>query len=198
MKLIIVIVAFFIFGCSKQECDDKQITLRHLSDINLLMNDGHKCDTVVADYDNSRLNKCKVLFADANYKLAADSYKSHILFDKNNNVTMAIVRPFPSVKIEKYTPLSLYILDKKLMPVFSITKLSGKEYRVIKYIYDKGKVHVHEAENIKGNRNLNVKDLTYKEVLELIHKIRTYNYKDTGTELEEYFYDTPYWTEGFW
>lgn len=85
------------------------------------------------------------------------------------------------------------------MPVFSVTKLSGKEYKVVKYIYHQGKVHLHEATNVETTQNLNVKDLTYDQILELVQKIKTsYKYADTGFELAEYFYDTPYWTEGLW
>jgi len=193
--LALVLISFVSCTDSKEECTNQKIKLDHLADITKLAGNGYKCDTTFQDFGNSRLKKCRVLFSDTNYKLAIDSYKCHVLFDKKNDLIIAIMRPFASVKIIQSTPISLYILDEKLMPEFSISKFSEKNYQIWKYVYKDGEVHIHKAPDTV--EELDVSKLRYEQVVQLVHKIKGgIAYEDKWYSLDEYFYNSPYWTEG--
>ncbi|MCY1458006.1 hypothetical protein D9M71_753490 [compost metagenome] len=67
---------------------------------------------------------------------------------------------------------------------------------VFKIEYSKKKIVLSEAID-EESKNINVNKLTYKEILELIKKIKDeFKYKPKKTSLDDYFYNVPYWTEG--
>lgn len=197
-KIIFLFLLTFAYSNSQnKECIDKKIRVEHLSDIDKLIKNKYICDSSFNTFGKDRLDKCKVLFSDKNYKVAYDQYKTRIFIDKKLNLNFAIVCILPDFKVRKETPNSLYILDKKLMPIYSISKSGGKNYHVFKYEYVNGSIIVKKAID-KESRNINIDKLTYKEILLLVSKIKEkFIFKLEKDSFDNYFYDVPLWTEGY-
>ena len=171
--------------------------INYLADLQTLIKNGYTCDTLFADkYTNARFSHCRVLFDDPKYMVAYDNYKCRILFDKKNNLKLAIVSIAPWFPKNKVYPNSLYILNNELFPLYSISTGGEMEHRVNKYIYQDGNVYINTAVD-KESIGINIDTIKYKELIEIINKIKNeFSYKDSGYQLDNHFYGTPYWTEG--
>lgn len=196
------ILFFFLLTlayCNAQnkQCIDKKIKIEYLSDIDKLIKTKYICDTSFNTFGKDRLEKCKVLFSDKNYKVAYDQYKTRIFIDKKLKLNFAIVCILPDFKIRAEVPNSLYILDEKLMPIYSISKSGEKNYHVFKYEYTNGSIIVKKAIN-KESHNINIDKLSYKEILQLVSKIKEkFIFKSEKDSFDDYFYNVPLWTEGY-
>ncbi|MFL9836994.1 hypothetical protein ABS768_05750 [Flavobacterium sp. ST-75] len=177
---------------------DKEIKLTTLSDINKLIDNAYICDSTFNDYSKDRLERCKVIFSDRNYKVVTDYNKTRILFDKKYKLIFAVVSISPDFKARDFAPYALYVLDDKMMPIYSISMLGGKEFHIYKYTYKDKQVHIEKAKKINEmNINLNLNNLRYSELLTLIDNIKNkFEYEYINKSLDQYFYDVPYWTEG--
>ncbi|MNQ54136.1 hypothetical protein D3C85_681980 [compost metagenome] len=187
-----------LFCTNKKEvdCKDQGIKIEYLSDIDKLIQNGYICDNHFDDFGIEQLKRCKVLFSDSNYKILYNGFRSRILFDKKDNLKLAINSISPDFQPVKNRPFSLYILNDRLMPVYGITKFTNVGLSVFKIEYSKKKIVLSEAID-EESKNINVNKLTYKEILELIKKIKDeFKYKPKKTSLDDYFYNVPYWTEG--
>lgn len=196
MLFFFLLIYTFCTSQTKQ-CIDKKIKVEYLSDIDKLIKSKYICDASFQTFGKDRLDKCKVLFCDANYKVITDRYKTRIFIDKKLKLNFAIVCIAPDFKIRKEVPNSLYLLNDKLMPIYSITKSGEKNYHVFKYEYINGSIVVKKAID-KESHKINVDNLTYKEILTLVSKIKEkFIYKLEKDSFDDYFYDVPLWTEGY-
>lgn len=204
LKLVVVLIfIFFLGGCNlkekmnnKSKCLNKNIRLKYLSDLDNLIYNGYICDSSFNHFSNDRLKKCKVVFSDSNYKIATNFDKTRIIFDKKNDLILALNYTYPDFKIRDDYSTGLYILNEKLMPIYSVTHSWKEGMRVFNYKYKNGKCFVYKAID-EESKDINIDKLLYSDVVILINDIRNrFVYIDTGLELDSYFYKTPYWTEG--
>lgn len=189
---------FFVFCTNKKtiECKDQGIKIVYLSDLDKLIKNGYKCDTAFNDFGISRLETCKVLFSDSNYKVLYNGYKTRLLFDKKENLKLAINSVAPDFRIIESKPYALFVLDDKLMPVYAIAKLGEDHFSVYKIAYKNNVTVISKATN-KESQNINVNTLTYDQIIVLISQMKnTFTYKFSPGSLDDYFYDVPFWTEG--
>jgi hypothetical protein len=199
MKKIVCLFLLTVTYCNSQgkQCLDRKIKIEYLSDIGKLIRSKYICDSSFETFGKSRLDKCKVLFSDKNYKVVYDQYKTRIFIDKKLKLNFAIVCIVPDFKVRESSPNSLYILDEKWMPKYSISKSGEKEYHVYKYEYINGSISLKMAVNKESN-NINIDKLTYKEIILLVTKIKKkFIYKPVKGGFNDYFYDVPLWTEGY-
>jgi len=199
MKKIIILFLLINAYCNSQskQCIDKNIKIEYLSDINKLIKSKYICDYSFETFGKDRLDKCKVLFCDKSYKVISDQYKTRILIDKKLKLNFAIVCILPDFKIRKETPNSLYLLDDKLMPVYSVSMSGEKNYHVYKYEYINGNIITKKAID-KESHNINIDKLTYKEIVLLVSKIKQkFTFKKEKDSFDNYFYNVPLWTEGY-
>lgn len=199
MKKILFCFLLIYTFCNSQskQCIDKNIKIEYLSDIDKLIKSKYICDSSFQTFGKDRLDKCKVLFCDKNYKVITDQYKTRIFIDKKLKLNFAIVCIAPDFKIRKEIPNSLYLLDNKLMPVYSISKSGKKNYHVFKYEYVNGNIITKKAID-KESQNINIDKLTYNEILLLVSKIKEkFTFKLEKDSFDDYFYDVPLWTEGY-
>lgn len=199
MKRIVLLflLTFGICNSQKKQCADKKIKIEYLSDIDKLIKTKYICDPSFNTFGKDRLDKCKILFSDKNYKVAYDQYKTRVFMDHKLKLNFAIVCILPDFKIREKTPNSLYILDDKLMPVYSISMSGEKNYHVFKYEYLNGNIILKKAIDKESN-NINIDKLTYKEILSLVSKIKEkFIYKTVKGGFDDYFYNVPLWTEGY-
>ncbi|WP_433831139.1 hypothetical protein [Flavobacterium anhuiense] len=193
------LLLFFIFTCTNKkeiECKDQGIKIEYLTDIDKLVKNGYICDKYFDDFGIDELKRCKVVFSDSNYKVLYNGFRSRVLFDKKENLKLAINSISPDFKPVKNRPFTLFILNNKLLPVYAISKFSNDSLSVFKIEYIKKKILLSEAIN-RESKNINVNKLTYQEILSLIPKIKNeFKYKPRKTSLDDFFYDVPYWTEG--
>lgn len=197
-KTVLLFLLTFAF-CNSQSklCIDKGIKIEYLSDVDKLIKTKYICDASFQTFGKDRLDKCKVLFCDKNFKVISDQYKTRIFIDKKLKLNFAIVCIAPDFKIRKEAPNSLYILDDKFMPIYSITKSGEKNYHVFKYEYVNGSIIVKKATD-KESRNINIDKLTYKEIVLVVSKIKEkFSFKLEKDGFDDYFYDVPLWTEGY-
>lgn len=197
-KTLFSFLLIHAFGNAQNgQCIDKNIKIKYLSDIDKLIKSKYICDASFQTFGKDRLDKCKVLFSDKNYKVVSDQYKTRILIDKKRKLNFAIVCIAPDFKIRKEFPNSLYLLDDKLMPIYSISKSGEKNYHVFKYEYINGNIITKKAID-KESQNINVDRITYKEILVLVSKIKEkFTFKTEKDSFDDYFYDVPLWTEGY-
>lgn len=200
MKEMMILFLLIFVNCNsqhKKDCIDKKIVLEYLSDIEKLIGSKYICDYSFNTFGKDRLDKCKVLFSDVNYKVIYDQRKTRLLIDKKLNLKFAIVCISPDFKIRETVPNSLYILDDKLMPIYSITKFGKDEFHTYRYKYNQGTLIIEIAID-KESKNINVDKLTYKEIISLVSKMKNkFTYKINKGDFDEYFYDVPLWTEGY-
>ena len=198
IKYSFLLVFFFIFCTNKKDsdCKDKGIKIEYLSDIDKLVQNGYICDNHFDDFGIDELKRCKVVFSDSNYKILYNGFRSRVIFDKKENLKLAINSLLPNFQSVKNRPFSLYILSDKLMPIYGITKFGVDRPSVFKIDYKNNKIILSEAVDKEG-KNIDVNKLTYQEILLLITKIKTkFTYKLSEGTLDDYFYKVPYWTEG--
>ena len=199
IKYSLLLLFLFVFCTNKKEdgCKDKGIKIEYLTDIDKLIGSKYICDYSFNTFGKDRLDKCKVLFSDENYKVIYDQYKTRLLIDKKLNLKFAIVSISPDFKTIETVPKSLYILDDKLMPIYSITKFGKDKFHTYRYKYDKGNLIIEIAID-KESKNIKVDQLTYKEIILLVSKMKNkFTYKINKGDFDEYFYDVPLWTEGY-
>lgn len=194
-----ILLVFFILSCTTKketECKNQGIKIQYLTDVDKLVQNGYICDKHFDDFGIDELKRCKVVFSDSNYQVLYNGFRSRVIFDKKENLKLAINSISPDFQPVKNRPFSLYILNEKLMPIYAITKFSNDSLSVFKIEYVKKKILLSEAVD-KESKNINVNKLTYQEILSLIPKIRNeFKYKPRRTSLDDYFYEVPYWTEG--
>ena len=201
MKKVIVFSLLIFFGCTNKQkeldCKNQGIKIEYLTDIDKLIRSKYICDYSFNTFGKDRLDKCKVLFSDENYKVIYDQRNTRVLIDKKLNLKFAIVSISPDFKTIEPVPKSLYILDDKLMPIYSITKFGKDKFHTYRYKYDKGNLIIEIAID-KKSKNINVDKLTYKEIISLVSKMKNkFTYKVNKGDFDEYFYDVPLWTEGY-
>nr|WP_315169735.1 hypothetical protein [uncultured Flavobacterium sp.] len=198
MKNMLILFLLMFLDCNsqnKKHCIDKKIKLECLSDIDKLISSKYICDYSFNTFGKFRLSGCKVLFSDENYKVIYDQRKTRILIDKKLNLKYAIVSITPDFKTIATFPKSLYILNDKLMPIFSITKFSNDKFHTYRFKYDKGSLKKEIAID-KESKNINVDKLSYKEIISLVSKMKTkFTYKSDKGDFDEYFNDEPLWSE---
>ncbi|PBJ13327.1 hypothetical protein [Flavobacterium sp. ACN6] len=195
--LFFFLLIYTFCHAQKKQCIDKNIKIEYLSDIDKLIKSKYICDASFETFGKDRLEKCKVLFCDKNYKVSSDQYKTRIFVDKKLKLNFAIVCIIPDFKIRKETPNSLYLLDDRLMPIYSISKSGEKNYHVFKYEYVNGNLITKKAID-KESQNINIDQLTYKKILSLVSKIKgKFTFKTEKESFDDYFYDVPLWTEGY-
>jgi hypothetical protein len=194
-----VLISFLFIFCTKNkeiECKDQGIKIEYLTDIDKLIQNGYVCDRKFDNFGIDELKECKVLFSDLRYKILYNGFRSRVMFDKKENLKLAVNSISPDFKPVKNRPFSLYILNDKLMPVYGITKFSNVDFSVFKIEYKNNKVILSEAVD-KESKNIDVTKLTYKQILLLIPKIKnTFTYRLKKETLDNYFYNVPFWTEG--
>lgn len=200
MKKMLILFLLIFINCNsqnKKHCIDKKIKLEYLSDIDKLIASKYICDYSFNTYGKFRLSQCKVLFSDENYKVIYDQRNTRILIDKKLNLKFAIVSITPDFKTNETFPKSLYILDDKLMPIYSITKFSKDKFHTYRFKYDKGNLNKEIAID-KESKNINVDKLSYEEIISLVSKMKTkFTYKRDKGDFDEYFCDEPLWSEGY-
>jgi len=201
MKKYFWLFSFFNVFCSNkktEKCIDRGINIEYLIDINKLVVDAYKCDSVFNDFNINELKECKVLFSDSNYKVVYDGYKSRLLFDKKENITITISTRTPTFKEIEGVPFSLFLLNDKLLPIYAISKLGKDKTYVYKIVYLKNEIIVSKATN-KESIEIDVKKLKYNEILNLLKKdIYKYTYKKEKQTLDIFYCDVPFWTEGLY
>ncbi|MEA9412653.1 hypothetical protein [Flavobacterium sp. PL02] len=198
IKYSLFIAFLFVFCTNKKEsdCKDQGIKIEYLTDIDKLVQNGYKCDNHFDNFGVDELKRCQVEFSDSNYKVLYNGFRSRVLFDKKENLKLAINSLSPDFRPVKNRPFSLYVLNDRLMPVYGITKFTNVGLSVFKIEYKNNKIVLSEAIN-KESKNIDVNKLTYQQILELIEKIKnTFKYKVREKTLDDYFYKVPYWTEG--
>ena len=200
MKKVIVFSLLIIFGCTNKQnepdCKDQGIKIEYLMDIDKLVQNGYICDNHFDDFGINELKRCKVEFSDSNYKVLYNGFRSRVLFDKKENLKLAVNSLLPDFRPVKNRPFSLYVLNDKLMPVYGITKFTNVPLSVFKIEYKNKQIILTEAVD-KESKNIDVNKLTYQEILVLIKKIKnTFKYKPKKGTIDDYFYKVPYWTEG--
>jgi len=193
---LIAILLFFCSGKETENCIDRGIEIEYLRDIDKLIKDGYKCENKFNHLNIEELKNCKILFSDLNYKIVYNGYKTRLLFDKKQNLTLAINSVTPHFTIIKDRPFSLYILDEKLMPVYAIAKFGKDNFSVYRIEYLKGEIVVSKAID-EESKNINVCNMKYTQIVDLTKKIKyKFSYKKEKQTLDNYFYKVPYWTEG--
>ncbi|MDR6969252.1 hypothetical protein J2X31_003279 [Flavobacterium arsenatis] len=193
------LIAIFLFFCSSKEtekCIDRGIKVEYLGDIDKLIKDGYKCETKFNHFNIEELKNCKILFSDQNYKIVYNGYKTRLLFDKKENLIIAINSITPHFKIIKDRPFSLYILNEKLMPVYAIARFGESNFSVFRIEYLNGKIILSKAID-EESKNINVCNMKYTQIVDLTKKIKyKFSYKKERQTLDNYFYKVPFWTEG--
>lgn len=201
MKKYLWLFSFFLVFCTcnkSENCINREIKIEYLIDINKLIKDGYKCDSVFNDFNINELKECKVLFSDSNYKVVYDGYKSRLLFDKKENITISISTRTPTFKEIEGVPFSLFLLNDKLLPTYAISRLGKEKTYVYKIEYLKNEIIIYKATN-KESIELDVKKLKYTEILHLLKKdIYKYTYKKEKQTLDSFYCDVPFWTEGLY
>ncbi|MBE8723364.1 hypothetical protein [Flavobacterium hungaricum] len=198
IKYSLLLVFLLVFCTNKKEvdCKDQGIKIEYLSDMDKLIQNGYVCDKHFEDFGIDELKRCKVVFSDSNYKILYNGFRSRVLFDKKENLKLAVNSLLPDFRPIKNRPFSLYILNDKLMPVYGITKFGVDSPSVFKIEYKNNKIILLDAVD-KESKNIDVNKLTYQQILLLISKIKnTFKYKLSEGTLDDYFYKVPYWTEG--
>lgn len=193
-----LLVFFLVFCTNKknEKCVDRGIKLEYLSDIDKLIKDGYKCESAFSHFNIDELKNCKVLFSDINYKIVYNGFKTRLLYDKKEKITIAINSITPDFRIIRGRPYALYILNEKLMPVYAIAKLGEENFSVYKIDYLQNKIVISKAIN-KESKSINVCTMKYIQILDLIRKIKNdFSYKKEKQTLDNYFYKVPFWTEG--
>lgn len=193
-----LLVFLFVFCTNKKEtdCKDQGIKIEYLTDIDKLVQNGYICDNHFDDFGIDELKRCKVVFSDSNYKVLYNGFRSRVLFDKKENLKLAINSLLPDFRPVKNRPFSLYVLNDKLMPIYGITKFGRDSLSIFKIEYKNKKIVLSEALD-KESKNINVCKLSYSEIVKLIKNIKyDFVYKKQDTTLDEYFYNVPFWTEG--
>jgi|GEM_PF-3371196 len=193
------LLLFTLMFCSpnqKENCLDKGIEIEYLSDIEKLIKDGYICEDEFNHFNIEELKKCKVLFSDLNYKVVYNGYKTRLLFDKRENLIIAINSATPDFKIIESRPYALYVLDEKLMPIYAIARLGKKTFSVYQIEYLKNEIVLSKALDLEST-NINVCNMKYNQIIDLIRKIKyKFTYKKEKQTLDTYFYKVPFWTEG--
>jgi hypothetical protein len=200
MKKVIVFSLLIFFGCTNKQkelnCKDQGIKIECLTDIDRLIKNGYICDKQFDDFGIDELKRCKVVFSDSNYKVLYNGFRSRVLFDKKENLKLAVNSLLPDFRPVKNRPFSLYILNDKLMPVYSIAKFGNTTMSVFKIDYKNNKIILSEAVD-EESKNININKLSYQQILVLISKIKNnFTYQPTKGTFEDYFYKVPLWTEG--
>ena len=200
MKRVIIFSLLIFFGCTNKQkeldCKNQRIKIEYLTDIDRLIKNGYICDNHFDDFGIDELKRCKVVFSDSNYKILYNGFRSRVLFDKKENLKLAVNSLSPDFRPVKNRPFSLHVLNDRLMPVYGITKFTNVSLSVFKIEYKNKKIVLSEAIN-EESKNIDVNKLTYQQILELIEKIKnTFKYKVREKTLDDYFYKVPYWTEG--
>jgi len=194
-----ILLAFLMLFCSERKsetCVDRGIEIEYLIDIDKLIKDGYKCEEDFNNFNTEELKNCRLLFADANYKVLYNGYKTRLLFDKKENLKIAINSITPDFKTIKDRPFALYVLNENLMPVYAIAKLGSNVISVYKSEYVKNEIVLKRATEKEAN-NINIGDFKYTEILQLIKKMKSgFSYKKEKKTIDPYFYNVPYWTEG--
>lgn len=102
MKKVIVFSLLIFFGCTNKQkeldCKNQGIKIKYLTDIDKLIRSKYICDYSFNTFRKDRLDKCKILFSDENYKVIYDQYKTRLLIDKKLNLKFAIVSISPDFK----------------------------------------------------------------------------------------------------
>ena len=190
---------FFLVFCKNkktEECIDRGINIEYLTDIDKLIKDGYKCETTFNDFNIDELKKCKVLFSDSKYKIIYNGYKSRLLIDKKENITIAINSRTIDFKTIKDLPFAVFLLNDKLMPIYAISKLGEEKTFVYKIEYLNEKIILSKAIN-KEVAEIDVNKLKYSQIKEIFKKsIYRFRYKKEKLTLDSYFYNVPFWTEG--
>ncbi|WP_295094388.1 hypothetical protein, partial [uncultured Flavobacterium sp.] len=124
IKYSLLLVFLLVFCTNKKEidCKDQGIKIEYLSDMDKLIQNGYVCDKHFEDFGLDELKRCKVVFSDSNYKILYNGFRSRVLFDKKENLKLAVNSLLPDFRPVKNRPFSLFILNDKLMPVYGITK----------------------------------------------------------------------------
>jgi len=198
MKYFWVFSFFLVFCTNKktEECIDRGMSIEYLTDIDKLIKDGYKCETAFNDFNIDELKKCKVLFSDSKYKIIYNGYKSRLLIDKKENITIAINSRTLDFKTIKDVPFTLFLLNDKLMPIYAISRFGKEKTFVYKIEYLKNKIILSRAIN-KESTEIDVTKLKYSQIIDLFKKsIYNFTYKKEKLTLDSYFYDVPFWTEG--
>lgn len=190
------LVAYFLICCKeKEKCIDREIELEYLGDITKLIADGYKCENKFDDLGIKELSKSKVLFSDVNYKIVYNGYKTRLLFDKRENLIIAINSVMPEFKVVESRPFSLYVLNDKLMPVYAVARLGDEKFAVYHFEYINNKIVLSKAAE-KESENINICNLKYSQIIDLIHKMKShFSYEHEHETLDDYFYKIPFWTE---
>jgi len=113
MKKIIVSSLLIFFGCTNKQkeldCKDQGIKIQYLTDIDKLVKNGYKCDNHFDDFGIDELKRCKVVFSDSNYKILYNGFRSRVLFDKKENLKLAVNSLLPDFRpVKKPTFFIVY------------------------------------------------------------------------------------------
>ncbi|MEA9412654.1 hypothetical protein [Flavobacterium sp. PL02] len=99
MKKAIIFSLLISFSCTNKQkepdCKDQGIKIAYLTDIDKLVQNGYICDNHFDDFGIDELKRCKVVFSDSNYKVLYNGFRSRVLFDKKENLKLAINYYFP-------------------------------------------------------------------------------------------------------
>lgn len=186
-------VLCFLISCNS-DCPNRNIAINYLIDINQLVKDNYRCKNhLFNDFGNEDLKDYKVVFSDKRYEVVYNNNKVRLFFDKEKDMRLAIVSAGPELIRNSLRPNSLYVLDEKLMPIYSISLLERK-HRVFKYEYIKGVVNTKIATN-KESMGINIDNIPYDDLLSLIKSMDTsFTFVNTKWS-DSVYYNIPLWVD---
>jgi hypothetical protein len=140
-------------------------------------------------------------FQDENYSLYNYRNGTNLLIDRKNHLNLCFIyNDIYKDTIRKRDFSAIYLLDKELMPEFSIHYMITSDIiQIDKFHYDdKLNIPYGSILELKSNISPNLNQLDYSKIIYLMKDLRKGNFRETNKKKSYYsphFNDTPVWTE---
>jgi hypothetical protein len=222
MKFIIFFMQFFLIASCQEKkektiekvvrkninCKEIVTSFNYPSDIELLKDKKYICDSTIIDklkFNSSQndlkvYNNCKLIFSDKNYTLIEYDLRTRILNDKRNQLWLVFKAGeagnfyFNNPKYKNIYGLSkIYILDDKLLPLYSFNNSRLRKYRLNKSIEITESIEI-----ILSNKQISqdIDKMDYNGILQLVNELKNNKYSQKSNWIEEnYYINPPVWTD---
>lgn len=144
--------------------------------------------------------KLTTSFDDRNYSLFNYDFRTKLLWDKKNDFLLCFKRSVDYQVFNKESIERIYIVDKNLMPLYSIGSSPGTGITLIQeFFYDNRYEELYSyVIQLKNDVQPELKTIDYVNIVRLVKSLNAGNYIQTEkcySYESPHFKTTPYWTE---
>jgi hypothetical protein len=213
-QLFLISILSFVISCKQntenknnvtKECDVKISKFEYPGSLEKLVEIKYKCDTILPFIENDNLEFTKklfVIFSDRNYSLINFDRKTRLLWDKREDIIFAFKASeidnfyFNKSGYKELYPLTIYILNKQLMPIYHF---QSNEISIFHDDKKNKKFKEFRIELEKKSLAKNIDVIEYENLVKIVKELNANKYMKKeligGTLLDYFYKNPPVWTE---